>query len=77
MLVGGLIAFWRPSAFSWFVKRGPDSYSAALGIIMLSMGFTMRIEDLLYVLTKRPVAVTCFLVPQLPLPLYGWPVTNA
>lgn len=57
MLVGGLIAFWRPSAFSWFVKRGPDSYSAALGIIMLSMGFTMRIEDLLYVLTKRPVAV--------------------
>lgn len=58
MLLGGLIAFWRPSAFTWFVKRGPDSYSAALGIIMLAMGFTLQIKDLLHVLTKRPVAVS-------------------
>lgn len=57
MLLGGLIAFWRPSAFAWFVNRGPDSYSAALGVIMLAMGFTLQIKDLLHVLTKRPVEV--------------------
>lgn len=57
MLLGGLIAFWKPSAFAWFVKRGPDSYSAALGIIMLAMGFTLDIKDLFHVLTERHVAV--------------------
>ncbi|KAG0622520.1 hypothetical protein M758_3G103200 [Ceratodon purpureus] len=57
MVIGGIIAFWKPSAFAWFVKRGPDSYSAALGVIMLAMGFTLEIKDLIHVLTKRPAAV--------------------
>jgi predicted Na+-dependent transporter len=28
-----------------------------LGVIMLAMGFTLQIKDLLHVLTKRPVEV--------------------
>ena len=71
MMIGGIIAFWKPSAFAWFVKRGPDSYSAALGVIMLAMGFTLEIKDLIHVLTKRPAAVR-FLFQGLSFRLCYW-----
>lgn len=72
MLLGGVIALWKPSAFSWFVKRGPDSYSAALGVIMLSMGFTLELKDLIRIFTKRPVAVLFGFVAQYTImPLVG------
>ncbi|KAH9563802.1 hypothetical protein CY35_05G144200 [Sphagnum magellanicum] len=57
VLVGGLLAYFRPSTFTWFVERGPTSYSAALCIIMLAMGFTLRIQDLFDVFLNRPLAV--------------------
>ena len=57
MLVGGVVAFWRPSTFAWFVKSGPNSYSAALSLIMLAMGFTLRIQDLFHVLTHQSIGV--------------------
>jgi hypothetical protein len=57
MLVGGVVAFWRPSTFAWFVKSGPNAYSAALSLIMLAMGFTLRIQDLFHVLTHQSIGV--------------------
>lgn len=63
VLVGGLLAYFRPSTFTWFVERGPTSYSAALCIIMLAMGFTLRIQDLFDVFLNRPLAVSASIPP--------------
>lgn len=51
---GGILAFTKPAAFSWFVSRGPSSYSLALATIMLAMGLSLSLEELLSVITKRP-----------------------
>ncbi|KAL1106516.1 hypothetical protein V6Z11_D04G209600 [Gossypium hirsutum] len=32
--VGGIVACLKPSAFAWFVERGPSSYSFSLGLII-------------------------------------------
>nr|ABR17845.1 unknown [Picea sitchensis] len=57
IVVGGLIACIKPSVFAWFVNRGPASYSLSLGAIMLAMGLTLELRDLMNVLLKRPFAV--------------------
>lgn len=57
LVVGGLIACIKPSVFAWFVNRGPASYSLSLGAIMLAMGLTLELRDLMNVLLKRPFAV--------------------
>ncbi|KAL8222768.1 hypothetical protein R6Q57_020167 [Mikania cordata] len=45
--VGGVVACLKPSTFSWFVERGPKSYSYSLGFIMLAMGLTLEFKDLI------------------------------
>ena len=55
--VGGIIAFTNPYVFTWFVRRGPSSYSLSLATIMLSMGLSLRLEELLSVITNRPFQV--------------------
>lgn len=59
---GGVLAFTYPPAFSWFVVRGPSSYSLALATIMLAMGLSLSLEELFDVITKRPFQV--FLISQ-------------
>ncbi|CAA6660597.1 unnamed protein product [Spirodela intermedia] len=54
---GGAVACVKPSAFSWFVERGPGSYSCALGFIMLAMGLTLDLEDFFILLAKRPLSI--------------------
>ncbi|XP_059653558.1 probable sodium/metabolite cotransporter BASS1, chloroplastic isoform X2 [Cornus florida] len=54
--VGGIVACLRPSTFSWFVERGPASYSLSLGFIMLAMGLTLELKDLLNLFMQRPLA---------------------
>ena len=56
--VGGLVAFLKPSTFSWFVERAPDSYSFSLGFIMLAMGLTLEIKDLVNLFMQRPLSVS-------------------
>ncbi|MCO5565148.1 hypothetical protein L7F22_018821 [Adiantum nelumboides] len=56
---GGILAFTRPSAFSWFVSRGPSSYSFALATIMLAMGVSLSLEELLRVITRHPFQLLC------------------
>ncbi|KAG6781921.1 hypothetical protein POTOM_011306 [Populus tomentosa] len=57
---GGIIACFNPSAFSWFVKRGPASYSLSLGLIMLAMGLTLELKDLIALFMQRPLSLVNF-----------------
>ena len=57
--VGGAVACIKPSAFSWFVEKGPLSYSFSLGFIMLAMGLTVELKDLLELFRQRPLSVSC------------------
>ena len=57
VMFGGLLAVLRPESYHWFVSRGPTTYSLALGAIMMVMGLTLRVEDLMEVVAKRPIAV--------------------
>lgn len=60
--VGGVVACLKPSAFAWFVKAGPTSYSLSLGLIMLAMGVTLELKDLLGLFCQRPLSVCSNLV---------------
>ncbi|KAL2477621.1 putative sodium/metabolite cotransporter BASS1 [Forsythia ovata] len=55
--VGGVVACLRPSTFSWFVKRAPTSYSLTLGFIMLAMGITLELKDLINLFVQRPLEI--------------------
>lgn len=58
---GGVIACVKPSLFAWFVERGPSSYSISLGLIMLSMGITLKLKDFFNLFLQRPYAVSLYL----------------
>ncbi|KAH1040572.1 hypothetical protein J1N35_042315 [Gossypium stocksii] len=62
--VGGTVACFKPSAFAWFVERGPSSYSFSLGLIMLAMGLTLELKDLLNLFTQRPLSILFGCVAQ-------------
>ncbi|XP_038905499.1 probable sodium/metabolite cotransporter BASS1, chloroplastic isoform X2 [Benincasa hispida] len=53
---GGIVACLKPSTFSWFVQRGPGSYSLALGLVMLAMGLTLQLKDLFNLFMQRPLS---------------------
>ncbi|KAL5567347.1 hypothetical protein UlMin_030511 [Ulmus minor] len=54
---GGVLACLKPSSFAWFVKTGPTSYSLSLGLIMLAMGITLELKDLISLFWKRPFSI--------------------
>lgn len=62
MTVGGVVACLKPSTFSWFVERGPTSYSLALGLIMLAMGLTLELKDLVNLFMQRPLSVSFWIL---------------
>ncbi|KAL5787188.1 hypothetical protein ACOSP7_004137 [Xanthoceras sorbifolium] len=55
--VGGVIACLKPSTFAWFVNRAPFSYTLSLGLIMLAMGLTLELKDLLGLFRQRPLSI--------------------
>ncbi|CAO2828582.1 unnamed protein product [Amaranthus hypochondriacus] len=70
--VGGVIACLRPSTFSWFVDKAPFSYSLSLGLIMLSMGLTLQLRDLLNLFKQRPFTILVGCIAQYTImPLMG------
>ncbi|XP_074275044.1 putative sodium/metabolite cotransporter BASS2, chloroplastic [Silene latifolia] len=70
--VGGVVACYNPSAFAWFVNRGPFSYSLSLGLIMLSMGVTLEFKDLVNLFKQRPLSILFGCVAQYTImPLLG------
>ncbi|KAJ8759738.1 hypothetical protein K2173_009839 [Erythroxylum novogranatense] len=65
--VGGIIAWVKPSTFAWFSERGPTSYSLSLGLIMLAMGLTLELKDLIGLFLQRPLSVTLIARADVPL----------
>lgn len=55
--IGGVVACLKPSAFAWFVKAGPTSYTLSLGLIMLAMGLTLELKDMVSLFRQRPLSV--------------------
>ncbi|OAY39746.1 probable sodium/metabolite cotransporter BASS2, chloroplastic isoform X1 [Manihot esculenta] len=62
--VGGVVACLKPSTFAWFVQRGPASYSLSLGLIMLAMGLTLELKDLISLFMQRPLSILFGCVAQ-------------
>ncbi|KAF6147863.1 hypothetical protein GIB67_014443 [Kingdonia uniflora] len=62
--IGGVVACVKPSAFSWFVKSSPGSYSLGLGFIMLVMGLTLEFKDLVSLFMQKPLAILFGCVAQ-------------
>ncbi|KAG5552576.1 hypothetical protein RHGRI_010606 [Rhododendron griersonianum] len=62
--VGGVVTCLRPSTFSWFVERGPTSYSLSLGFIMLAMGLTLELKDFFNLFMQRPLSILFGCVAQ-------------
>ncbi|XXG65417.1 hypothetical protein AAC387_Pa05g3125 [Persea americana] len=62
--VGALVACVKPSAFSWFVSRGPASYSFSLAFIMLAMGLTLELKDLISLFMQKPLSILFGFVAQ-------------
>lgn len=56
--VGGIVGCLKPETFAWFVKGGHISYSFTLAFIMLVMGLTLELKDLLVLFLQRPLAVS-------------------
>ncbi|XP_022929228.1 sodium/pyruvate cotransporter BASS2, chloroplastic-like [Cucurbita moschata] len=61
---GGVVACLKPSTFSWFVRRGPGSYSLALGLVMLAMGLTLELKDLFTLFMQRPLSILYVCIAQ-------------
>ncbi|XP_051145138.1 probable sodium/metabolite cotransporter BASS1, chloroplastic [Andrographis paniculata] len=75
--VGGVVAFLRPSTFAWFVDLGPTSYSLTLGFIMLAMGITLELKELVDLFRKRPVSIIYGCVAQYTImPAFGFTVSK-
>lgn len=75
--VGGIIACLQPSTFSWFVDKGPASYSLTLGFIMLAMGLTLELKDLINLFMERPLSILFGCVAQYTImPAFGYIISK-
>ncbi|XP_047976472.1 probable sodium/metabolite cotransporter BASS1, chloroplastic [Salvia hispanica] len=75
--VGGVLAFIRPSTFSFFVNMAPNSYSFTLGLIMLSMGITLEFKELIDLFRQRPLSILYGCAAQYTImPSFGWIVSK-
>ncbi|KAH6762591.1 hypothetical protein C2S52_020024 [Perilla frutescens var. hirtella] len=75
--VGGVVAFLRPSTFSWYVNLGPNSYSLTLGFIMLAMGITLEFKELIDLFRQRPISILYGCAAQYSImPSFGWIVSK-
>ncbi|XP_071935948.1 probable sodium/metabolite cotransporter BASS2, chloroplastic isoform X3 [Coffea arabica] len=76
--VGGIIACLKPSTFSWFVEKGPASYSLSLGFIMLAMGLTLELKDLINLFRQRPFSILYGCAAQYTImPAFGWIISKS
>lgn len=75
--VGGVVAFLRPSTFSWFVNLAPNSYSLTLGFIMLTMGITLEFKELINLFRERPLSILYGCAAQYSImPSFGWIISK-
>ncbi|XP_076927515.1 putative sodium/metabolite cotransporter BASS2, chloroplastic, partial [Bidens hawaiensis] len=76
--VGGVVACLKPATFSWFVERGPTSYSFSLGFIMLTMGLTLEVKDLVNLFMQRPLSILFGCAAQYTImPAFGYLISKS
>jgi BASS family bile acid:Na+ symporter len=69
VLLASILALWRPELFTWF--SGP-LITIGLGVIMLGMGLTLRIEDASRVANRRGALATGVILQYTVMPSVGW-----
>jgi BASS family bile acid:Na+ symporter len=74
VLVGGVLALWHPSLFTWF--RGP-AIVWGLAVIMLGMGLTLTFDDFKMVGRMKRAVLAGFVAQYLIMPLSGYVVARA
>lgn len=68
-----VVALWWPESFLWY---GKDTITIGLGIIMLGMGLTLKVEDFRRV-WQRPAAIGLGVILQFAvMPLLGWGIAH-
>lgn len=80
VLAGGLLALVHPPLFLWFAegRLGGQTYIVwSLGLIMLGMGITLRVEDFRGVLQLPKAVAAGFLAQYSIMPLLGWTIARA
>ena len=64
-----LVALWRPEGFAWLTGGG---ITVLLGVIMLGMGLTLRVEDFTRVASAPIEVLTGVALQFTVMPLLGW-----
>ncbi|KAK9095931.1 hypothetical protein Sjap_021428 [Stephania japonica] len=76
--IGGVVACVKPSVFSWYVQRGPGSFSLTLGFIMLAMGLTLELREFLGLFMQRPLSIFYGFAAQYTImPTFGFLISKA
>ena len=69
VLIASAIALYHPPSFTWF--SGPFS-TVGLGIIMLSMGMTLGVDDFRRIAEHRRLVVPGVVLQYTVMPMLGW-----
>ncbi|MDZ4287223.1 MAG: bile acid:sodium symporter family protein [Prosthecobacter sp.] len=69
LVCGAVAALWQPATFTWFT--GPW-ITGALSLVMLSMGFTLTLDDFKRLLKMPGSLALGFLAHYTIMPLTGW-----
>ncbi|MBL62551.1 MAG: transporter [Opitutae bacterium] len=68
-----VVALWWPESFLWY---GKDTITIGLGIIMLGMGLTLKVEDF-HRVWQRPGAIGLGVILQFAImPFLGWGIAH-
>ena len=73
VLLGGALALYYPSWFTWF---SGEFITWGLAVIMLGMGITLSVDDFKSVLKMPRAVVAGFLAQYLIMPLLGWSLAH-
>src|SRR5690606_27243752 len=71
IISSSLLAYLYPPAFAWFTG---DFMVFGLSLVMLGMGFTLRIDDFKQLIKKPVVVLLCFFIMYSVMPVAAWTI---
>jgi len=71
--LGAILALWKPETATWF---RPNWIPLFLGIIMLSMGLTLKLEDFKLLMESPKLAAIGIILQYSIMPIVGWILSN-
>jgi bile acid:Na+ symporter, BASS family len=69
VVIGAALALWKPETATWFQ---PDWIPFFLGIIMLSMGLTLKLEDFKRIIKTPKLVIIGVILQYTIMPMAGW-----